>query len=144
MPPTGKRVDPYSNFRFLVEIGGISYGMFRECTGFMSEIAIIENPQGGVFEMQKLPGRVKYSNIVLKWGLTDSTDLYNWHADAIKGQIQRKNGSIVVLDSLGKEKVRWNFFSGWPSKYDAPDFNASSDDIAIETLEIAIERLERA
>jgi phage tail-like protein len=140
---TGVRVDPYSNFRFHVEINGITYGMFRECTGFMSEIAITENPQGGVFETQKLPGRVKYSNIVLKWGLTDSTDLYKWHADAIKGTIVRKNGSIRVLDSLGQEKVRWNFVNGWPSKYDAPDFNASSDDIAIETLEIAIERLER-
>jgi phage tail-like protein len=144
MAPTGQRVDPFSNFRFLVEIGGIAYGMFRECSGFMSEIAITENPQGGVLETQKLPGRAKYANIVLKWGLTDSRDLYDWHLNALKGTIERRNGSIVILDSLGQEKVRWNFFNGWPSKYDGPDLNAASDDIAIETLEIVHERIERA
>ena len=144
MAETGRRVDPYSVFRFLVEIGGVSYGMFRECSGFSSEIAITENPQGGVPEIQKLPGRVKYTNIVLKYGVTDSHELYDWHRAATQGNIQRRNGSIVLLDSRGQEKVRWNFYQGWPSKWDGPDFNATSDDIAIETLEIAHEHIERA
>ena len=144
MAETGRRVDLYSVFRFLVEIGGVSYGMFRECSGFSTEITITENPQGGVPESQKLPARVKYTNIVLKYGVTDSRDLYDRHREAIKGNIQRRNGSIVLLDSRGQERVRWNFFQGWPSKWDGPDFNAASDDIAIETLEIAHERIERA
>lgn len=144
MPETGSRVDPYSVFRFMVEIGGISYGMFRECSGFTSEIAATENPQGGVLETQKLPGRVKYANIVLKWGLTDSRDLYDWHRAAIQGRVERRNGAIVVLDATGRERVRWNFYQGWPSKWDGPDFNAASDDIAVETLEITHERIERA
>ena len=144
MTETGKRVDPYSNFRFLVEIGGTSYGIFRECSGFSSEIAITENPQGGAPVTGKLPGRVKYANIVLKWGMTDSRELYDWHRAAIQGHVERRSGSIVLLDSTGQEKVRWNFSQGWPSKWDGPDFNAASDDIAIETLEIAHEGLERA
>lgn len=144
MAEIGKRVDPYSNFRFRIEIGGVWYGMFRECSGFSSEIAITDNPQGGVLETQKLPGRVKYTNIVLKYGVTDSRDLYDWHREAIKGNIQRKDGSIVLLDRQGKEQIRWDFFNGWPSKWDGPDFNAASDDIAIETLEIVPERIERA
>src|SRR5215813_9058647 len=143
MAETSKRIDPYSNFRFMVEIGGVSYGMFRECSGFSSEIAVTENSQGGVLVTEKLPGRVKYSNIVLKWGLTDSRDLYDWHRAAVNGQIQRRNGSIVVLDSTGQEKVRWDFTQGWPSKWDGPDFNAASDDIAVETLEIAHEGIVR-
>lgn len=143
MAQTGKRVDPYGNFRFLVEIGGISYGMFRECSGFASEITVTDNPQGGELITQKIPGRVKYPNIVLKWGLTDSDDLYRWHQEAVNGNIVRKNGSIVVLDNRGEEKVRWNFYQGWPCKWDGPDFNAASDDAAIETLEIAHERIER-
>lgn len=144
MPETAKRIDPYSVFRFLVEIGGRSYGIFRECSGFGSEITITENPQGGKPVTEKLPGRVKYSNIVLKWGITDSRELYDWHRSAVEGRIERKSGSIVLLDSRGEEKVRWNFFNAWPSKWDGPDFNAASDDIAIETLELAHEGIERA
>jgi phage tail-like protein len=144
MAQTGKRVDPYGNFRFLVEIGGVSYGTFRECSGFGSEITLTEHDQGGDPVTRKLQGRVKYSNIVLKWGVTDSSELYKWHKAALQGRIERKNGSIVLLDSTMEEKVRWNFIQGWPCKWDGPDFNAASDDVAIETLEIAHEGIERA
>jgi phage tail-like protein len=143
---TGERVDPYGVFRFMVEIDGIGgkqYGVFRECSGFSSEIAVTEHPQGGEEVTRKLPGRVKYANIVLKWGLTDSTELYDWHREAAKGNTQRRNGSIVVHDRQGNEVARWNFFQAWPSKWDGPDFNAASDDIAIETLELAHEGIER-
>ena len=60
------------------------------------------------------------------------------------GQIQRKNGSVILLDENGNEKMRWNFFSAWPSKYEAPAFNAKGNDIAVESLVICCERLERA
>jgi phage tail-like protein len=61
-----------------------------------------------------------------------------------QGKIQRKNGSIVVNDLNGDEKVRWNFFDAWPTKWDAPDLSAKGNDVAIETLELAVERIERA
>jgi phage tail-like protein len=144
MAETGKRVDPYGVFRFMVEIGGVSYGMFRECSGFSSEIAVTEHPQGGEEVTRLLPGRVKHSRIVLKWGLTDSRELYDWHRQAVQGNTQRRSGSIVALDRQGHEVVRWNFSEAWPSKWDGPDFNAASDDIAIETLELAHEGIERA
>lgn len=141
---TGQRVEPYGNYRFHVEIGGVTYGIFRECSGFTSEITVTENSQGGALITQKMPGRVKIGNIILKWGLTDSDELYRWHQEWVNGsKYERKNGSIVVLNQNGEEKVRWNFFDGWPCKWDGPDFNASSNDVAIETLEIAIERIER-
>ena len=79
-----------------------------------------------------------------KWGLTDSDELFTWYSDITKGKIERKNGSIVLTDLDGSEKVRWNFFQGWPTKWDGPDFNAEGTDAAIETLEIAHEGIERA
>ena len=70
-------------------------------------------------------------------------ELYNWHRQAVEGNVERKNGSIIVLDRLGNEVGRWNFFEAWPTKYDAPDFNAEGTDNAIETLELAHEGIER-
>ena len=142
---TGQRVDPYGNFNFLVEIDGITRAAFHEVSGFDSTIDVIEHREGGEnTTVRKLPGMTKHSNIVLKWGLADDSDLYNWHRDAVNGKVQRRNGSIVLLDRQGQERMRWNFVNAWPSKWDGPDFNAEGNDIAIETLELAHEGVTRA
>ena len=141
---TAARTDPYSSFLFRVEIDGITQAHFRECTGLGSSVEVIENPEGGKGQVSKIPGRIKYPNIVLKWGLTDSTDLYEWHRRALQGTVDRKHGSIVQLDFQGGEKARWNFTDGWPTKWDGPSFNAGGSDLSVETLEIAHEGVERA
>ena len=92
----------------------------------------------------KLPGLTKYSNIVLRRGVTDDRELYDWHRRIVQGDIERKNGSVVLLDRRGQEVARWNFFRAWPSKWDGPDLNAEGSDVAIETLELAHEGVERA
>lgn len=142
---TGKRVDPYRNFSFLVEIDGITQAGFSDCSGFGASTDPIEYREGGETKtVRKLPGLTKYTNITLKWGLTDSKELYNWYRDVVNGKIERKSGSIILLDLEGNEKVRWNFFEAWPTKWDGPDFTAKGNDVAIETLELAHERVERA
>lgn len=139
------RKDPYKNFRFLVEIDGIVQAGFSETSGFGSNVEVIEYREGGdATTVRKLPGKVSYPDITLKWGVTDSRELYDWHRVAINGQIERKNGSIILMDDTGQEKVRWNFFNAWPSKWDGPDFNAKGNDVAIDTLTISCERVERA
>jgi phage tail-like protein len=139
------RTDPYKNYHFLVEIDGIVQAGFSECSGFGSEVQVVEYREGGdATNARKLPGMAKYPDVSLKWGITDSRELYDWHLKAIKGQVERKNGSIIILDDTGQEKGRWNFFNAWPSKYAGPSFNAKGNDIAIDTLTVSCERMERA
>jgi phage tail-like protein len=141
MPP----VDPFANFNFHVEIDGITRAAFQEVSGLDSTVEVIEHREGGQSTtLRKLPGRTTHSNIVLKWGITTDTELYDWHRDIVGGSIKRKNGSIVLLDRNGDEKVRWNFFDAWPTKWTGPDLNAEANDVAIETLELVHERIERA
>ncbi len=142
---TGDIKDPFGNYNFLVEIDGIARAAFQECSGFDSTIDVIEHREGGENTTpRKLPGQTKYSNLSLKWGLTDSRELYDWHRQVVNGDIERKNGSIVLLDRKGEEVLRWNFFRAWPTKWDGPDLNAEGTDVAIETLELAHEGVERA
>jgi phage tail-like protein len=142
---TGERVDPYRNFNFLVEIQGITVGGFSDCSGFTSTTDPIEYREGGENRyVRKLSGLTKHSNITLKYGLTDSADLVQWYQRVQDGQIEMHNGSIIVRDLDGSPKVRWNFFNAWPTKWDGPDFTAKGNDVAIETLELAVERIERA
>lgn len=139
------RIDPYKNFRFLLEIDGIVQAGFSECTGFGSNIEVIEYKEGGdINHVRKLPGKVSYPDITLKWGITDSSELYEWHKSAIDGVTVRRNGSIILLDDTANEKVRWNFYDAWPSKWDGPDFNAKGNEVAVETLTISCEMIERA
>lgn len=139
------RVDPYKNYRFLVEIDGIVQGGFSECSGFGSEVEVVEYREGGDdATVRKLRGKASYPDISLKWGMSDSRELYDWHATAVSGQIERKNGSIILLDDTGQEKIRWNFFNAWASKYEAPSLDAKGSDVAIDTLTLCCERLARA
>ena len=142
---TGAIPDPFVNFNFLVEVDGIRRAAFHECSGIDSAIDVIDHREGGEnTNTRKLPGLTKYSNIVLKRGITDDVDLYRWHKRAVDGQIDRRNGSIVLLDRGGQEVARWNFRRAWPAKWSGPALTAEGNDVAIETLELAHEGMERA
>jgi phage tail-like protein len=142
---TGVTQDPYNNFNFLVEIDGIARAAFHECSGFDSTIDVLEHREGGENTTpRKLPGQTKYSNITLKRGITDDKELYEWHRAAIQGALERKNGSIVLLDRAGKEVARWNFVRAWPVKWTGPSLSAEGNDVAIEQLDLAHEGIERA
>lgn len=143
--PTGQRVDPYLNYNFLVEIDGITQAAFKECSGLDSTTEPVQYRQGGENNtIRKLPGKTTYSDIVLKRGLTDSDEIWKWRKTVIDGKAERKNGSIILLDTTGEEKVRWNFVSAWPTKWEGPSFDANANDIAIETLTIAHEGIAKA
>jgi len=140
--PVGDRKDPYLSYNFIVEIDGITRAGFREASGLDSTQDPVEYREGtDAFTPRKLPGIVKYSNISLKWGITDDQELLEWRQKAADGKVERRNGSIVLLNSEGQEKVRWNFREAWPTKWSGPSFNATGNEVAIETLELAHEGL---
>ncbi len=140
---TGDRKDPFRSFNFRVEIDGLTRAGFRECSGLDASQDPIEYREGTEgLTARKLPGLNKYSNITLKWGMTDDAELWDWRKKAITGKVERKNGSIVLLDEAGEEKLRWNFREAWPTKWTGPSFNATGNEVAIETLEITHEGLE--
>lgn len=145
MAGTGDRIDPFRGFKFLVEMDGINKLGFRECSGLDSSQDPVEYREGSdSLTARKLPGLSKYSNISLKRGLTNDKQMWDWRKQVIDGKVKRKNGSIVLCDDAGQEQVRWNFFEAWPTKWTGPTFNATANEVAIETLELAIERVERA
>ena len=111
--PVGNRTDPYRSYNFLVELDGITRAGFRECSGLDASQDPIDYREGtDPLTARKLPGLNKYSNISLKWGMTDDAELWEWRKKAIDGKIERKNGSIVLMDDTSTEVLRWNFREG--------------------------------
>lgn len=133
-----ERRDPYLAFRFRVEIGGLDVGGFTEVSGLQLETEVEDYREGGVNEyVHKLPGPTRYpSNLVLKRGLTDSELLWRWYQSGILGVAPRLSGSIVLLDSAGEEKWRWNFIEAYPVRWIGPDLRAGTAEVAVETLEL--------
>ena len=137
------RNDPYGNFNFLVEIDGLLVASFSECSGLSTSVEVIEYREGGDPTPRKLPGLARYEDITLKWGATQSSELWDWHKNILNGVTDRRNGSVVLLDNARAEVVRWKFFNAFPRKWEGPVLRAEGNDVAIETLTLCCERLER-
>ena len=135
---------PYGKFRYRVEIDGLDAGGFSEVTGFDASIDVMEYREGDMVQTPyKIPGLKKYGNITLKKGLTDSLVMYEWLITGVDGPVDRKTITITSLDESEQPVASWQVLNAWPVKYTAPDFNATSSEVAIETVEIAHEGMTR-
>jgi phage tail-like protein len=141
----------FGAYNFLLEVQGIIsdnkiiVGGFKSMSGMDSETEIVEFKQGNDTVVRKKPGRTTYANIVLERGYTATDDLWTWRQNIENGKIDRRSGSIIILDQDGQTEVaRYNFYEGWPCKWYVPDMSADSSAMAIEKIEIAVEKVERA
>ena len=143
----------FGNYNFLLEIAGGSYvtenkvvvGGFKSVSGMDSETEIVEFKQGNDMIVRKKPGRTTYSNSVLERGYTATDDLFMWRKNIEDGKIDRRTGSVIILDQDGQTEVaRYNFYEGWPCKWHVPELDSDTSGMAIEKVEIAVEKVERA
>ena len=133
-------------FTFRLEIEGESFGFFKTVSGLESETEVIEYKDGtNPNVIRKLPGRTKYANIVLKRGYMSGQDsMYDWRRDIETGrEFKTKTGSIVILEDT-KEVGRYNFYEGWPCKWRGVSAVGNGSVLAIEEVEIAVERIVRS
>jgi phage tail-like protein len=131
------RRDPFLTFNFQVEIEGILTAGFSECSGLQAEIEAQPYSEGGVngFEHQ-FWGRTRYPRLVLKRGLTQIDGLWDWYWEVAQGVIQRKNGTIYLLDSQHRPKLAWHFLQAMPVKWTGPELRADAATVAFESVEL--------
>lgn len=136
---------PFTAFNFQVFVDDKDVGGFSECSGLNMETDVIEYRTGhDDHSMHKIPGLKKFTNIILKRGFTKDNYLYTWRKTVLDGKTtgNRRSGAIVLLGEDKKPVLRWEFYEAWPAKLEGPSLNAKNNEIAIETLELAVERLE--
>lgn len=137
---------PYTVFQFKVYVGEKEIGGFSECSGLTMDNDVIEYRTGKDQPwMQKIPGLRKFTNIVLKRGFTQDNYLYEWRSEVIeikKTGGYRRDGFIELIGEDGNPVLRWKFTNGWPNKLEGPALNAKNNEVAVESMELAVERLE--
>ena len=132
---------------FSFEIEGLTgVNMFTACSGLSIEFDVITHDtiaEGSKKIQKKIPGRPKYSEVVLKRGLTSSKELHDWFKEVIDATADTpyKTAAIVVIDRTGNRVAEFNLEGCWPSKLSVSDLAAGSDDVMIEELTIQHELL---
>lgn len=133
---------PYNSFNFAVEIAGVTSAGFRECSGLESGNSVITYREGtdNSSYSRKYPGLMEAGNITLRRGITANNDLWLWRQKIEAGNYETQDISIVLYDdSNTKELRRWNLKNAWPARWSGPSLNASGNEPAVESLEIAHE-----
>lgn len=138
--------DPFRAYNFKLDISGVTEGHFTECSGLSVKVESIPYREAGNNQIiRHIPGPVEYANVTLRYGVTSSRELWDWLESAAKGEVVRKNVSIILLDSQGNNEVmRWNLIDAWPSEWKGADLKASDRSLAIESLTLVFDSLERA
>ncbi len=141
----GQFTDPYRAYNFKVEIQGVTEGHFTQCQGLEVDVQVIQYREAGTSQIvHQIPGRVDYAGITLKYGVTNSKDLWDWLMTAVRGKVERRNVSVVMLGPDGVDPVlRWDLINAWPSRWKGVGFDALSQEMAIESLTLVFESLDR-
>lgn len=144
MGETGKRNDPFVAFRFDLKFDEESFGGFSECSGLNLETQVQDYPEGGQNDFtHRFPTRTVQTNVILKRGIVDRR-VWDWYFQATQGQVKPRTVSVLVYDGSGTEVVmEYQLRRAFPCKWNGPELNATQNNVALETLELCHQGLER-
>ena len=131
------RRDPYSGFRFVVEIDGLLKGGFTKVRGLNRETKVNSFREGGVNDFErKLATLTSYPALALDRGLADPK-LWDWHQQVVEGRITRRTITITLRDERGADVWGWTIQDAFPTKWSVSDFDAASGQVSAESIEFA-------
>jgi phage tail-like protein len=148
MPP--KRDRPFAQFNFLVDLGtgnteGADAG-FQECSNVGMEVTVAEYRNGNEREnsVRKVTGLNKSTDVTLKRGVVGSDNLYQWLHQIRNGDENALRTVRITLMSEDRSAAvqTWNLLRARIIKYVSGPFNAKGNDVAMEELTLAYERME--
>jgi len=141
---------PYTQFNFLVDLGdgntdGPSAG-FQEVSGLGMEVTVAEYRNGNSKEnsVVKITGLNKATDVTMKRGIIGSLNLYNWLNQIRNGDQSALRTVTVHLQNEDHTSVvqTWKLLRARIVKHVSGPFNARGNDVAMEEIVLAYERLE--
>jgi phage tail-like protein len=144
MPEAAARHDPVPAFRFRIVFDDLPECGFSDCSGLQLELETQDYAEGGLnTHTWKFPTRAKQSNVTLKRGVINRL-LWDWLHDIANGVMKYRSGTITVFDTSGQQPVmRFQISRAFPVKWVGPELSATQSNLAMETLELAHQGMER-
>ncbi|MBL8473310.1 MAG: phage tail protein [Rhodocyclaceae bacterium] len=141
-PPLGYR------FGVFFFIGGVVPNpldfRFKKVSGISSTISTRTLNSGGqnLFSY-KLPERVQYDNLVLERGMAVGSPLViEFNVAMSMFKFAPSNVLVSLLDESGIPLSGWLFMNAYPVKWSVSNLDADSNQVVIETMELAYQRMQ--
>jgi len=129
-----------SSYYFTVEIDGIQTDRFFSCEGLEMQAKVFEIEEGGYnTSTHKRLGGNRSPNLILKKGITKNNELIQWFQHNQNGKLERKNISVVLMNSAMEEVRRWDIHRAFPVRWKCSPLDANDHTFLVETIEIAYE-----
>jgi len=128
---------------YRLERDGAVFGFFTECSGIGSENEVVEFRDGTSDIVTKIPGPVKWGNIVLKRGITSDLQIWNWREEVVRGETPRSALTITMLRRRSGPVAVWHFQNAWPSKVTGPQPKSDDNSFGVEEVTIVHEGMHR-
>lgn len=142
MTPSADAEHPLRAHAFRVEIDGIASTGFSEVSGLGLSVDVVEyrsaDDPGAI---RQLPGQVRHLPLVLRRGVDENLELWAWIKAVRDGSLERRNGSVILLNARREDVMRVNFVRAWPSAWRLSDLDAASSEIVVEELVLQHEGL---
>jgi phage tail-like protein len=142
-----RETDPLLSFHFALEVSDKINGFFTEVGGLGSESEVVDHKvvKDGKQTIMKIPGRVKWTDVTLKRGVTAAMDIWEWRDKVVNGDMKaaRAGASIIMYDQSLKPIARWDMENAWPSKVTGPNLKADSNEFGVEEIVIVHEGMKR-
>ncbi|HIK06840.1 MAG TPA: phage tail protein [Trichormus sp. M33_DOE_039] len=128
--------------RFYVEMQSNVSASFSECSGMGVTINKEVFFEGGVNQQQRvILGQPKFSDIILKRGITDDMAFWEWINQT---KIQRRNVNILLFNQAGETMQCWTLIAAVPVGWKAPALQTSGNSVALEELTLTYEGIKIA
>ncbi len=125
---------------------GETWFIVRSVSGLGSSIEITDRWVGGASgQYTALPGKTKWPNLVLQGAVVEKKVFFDWFNKVKIGQIAsaRSDGTIRLKHGLDETVAEWNITGAYPVRYTGPTLDMHSTAVAIETIELTHQGLER-
>lgn len=134
-------LDPLQKYRFRVTIPGLPAEIgFTQVSGLDLEIGVAEYSEGGYPYTHKVPGKPKVSEVTCQRGCySGDSSIYEMVKKALTDPNFRQTITIEHLDRYGNVGKTYKLAECWASKWEGDDLDATSDDVAVETLTLQYE-----
>ncbi len=140
-----ERSVPFGAFNYVVSFNGVDInGGFSDVSGIGTELNVSEYRDGtdpGNY-VRKIPNTHKVTDVTLKRGIINSSDIWGWIKDAHQNGNSAKIPSVTITmrDEAGEDVQSWVLQNVLPLKFTGPTLAAKGGgEVAMEELVLSAE-----
>lgn len=134
---------PLPVYSYRVEISGESVA-FSEVSGLSVQVETTTYKESSTNDQPgprtyHMPAQRQAPTLTLSKGVVRGASvpvLYNWISSIQLNQVEKKDIVIRLVDEVGAPVVSWQVVNAFPTQLDAPTFDASSQDVAVEQMQL--------